>query len=285
MTTILEAAAIGQLAYAAHTYLEAGCSVVTVAGKRADVAWKLYTKQQPTARQLSYWLQRPTCTGIAIICGEVSGGLVVLDVDSQEGCTEFEAAFPTLLQTLQVRSGSGRGKHYYFYARHTPPTTVGVGMELRSNGAYVVAPPSIHPGSGQPYRVARYGHVKAVAELDHVREWIIGRGGGAVLSPRQRPPALPPGAAVAGATKLGLAALAGETAYVRSASTGVNNALYRAALKMGSLIAAGQIPQSHVEAELEAAAAGLSARDGLEATRRTIESGLKVGLRNPRKVS
>jgi hypothetical protein len=42
MTTILEAAAINQLAYAAQTYLEAGVSVVTVAGKRADVAWKLH---------------------------------------------------------------------------------------------------------------------------------------------------------------------------------------------------------------------------------------------------
>jgi hypothetical protein len=243
-----------------------------------------YTKQPPTARQLSWWLQRPTCTGIALICGYVSGGLVVLDVDSQEGCTEFEAAFPSLLQTLQVRSGSGRGKHYYFYSRFLPPTTVGIGMELRSDGAYVVAPPSIHPGSGEPYRVARYGNVQSVLDLEDLRRWIIGRSGGAVASPRQRPPALPPGTAVAGATKLGLAALAGEVAYVRSATSHVNNALYRAALKMGSLIASGQIPQSHVEAELEAAAAGLSARDGIEATRLTIESGLKVGLRNPRKV-
>ncbi len=83
----------------------------------------------------------------------------------------------------------------------------------------------------------------------------------------------------------GLAALNAESAAVRMAPEGTANAtLYRASLKLGSLIASGVLGRAQVEAALEAAAAALTTRDGLTATRRTIASGLNTGIQSPRQV-
>jgi hypothetical protein len=81
---------------------------------------------------------------IAIVTGGVSGGLAVRDFD-QDGAYEMwrdhhqdiAAALPT------VRTARG----YHVYARgEADKTMVFIDGEFRYGGAYVLAPPSIHPG-------------------------------------------------------------------------------------------------------------------------------------------
>lgn len=281
--SILEAANQPTIAEAAFKYLEAGCSIIPVNGKRPALpAWDEFKHFRPSGPRVGYWLRSGRMSGIGLVCGVVSGGLVVIDVDSQEACAEFESKFPRILDTLTVISGSGRGKHYYYKCHIMPSNAWRSGVELRSDGAYVVAPPSIHPVSGEPYRVANSCDVKQVGSLEPVRRWILERGGGGNVAKPAPIGGNPSHFAVRNSSAYGRAVLNDEVSKINHAKEGEgNNTLYRAALKCGSLIASGHLSQAEAERELEAAAAALSARDGVEATRRTIASGLKRGGGSP----
>lgn len=282
MNTILEAAQSLSIKDAAHVYLYAGCSIIPVVGKKPAIEWRRYTREAPSHFTVQYWLKSGKMRGIGMVCGAVSGGLVVIDVDSMTACFEFEAAFPHLTDTLTVRSGSGRGKHYYFYAADILPANLyHNGIEMRSNGAYVVAAPSLHPVSGLAYCVVRRANVRKTDQLVEIRRWIGERGGNIPAPTAPRRPTPPPTSTSKSA--YGQAALQGECSAVRTASEGMaNTTLYRAALKLGSMIASNLLTRMEVEIALESAAEHLSARDGLTATQRTIQSGLKVGMGSPR---
>ncbi|MBB5872007.1 hypothetical protein F4553_005386 [Allocatelliglobosispora scoriae] len=85
--------------------------------------------------------------------------LVVVDVDPAAG---GGASLVSLIErglcppTRFVRTGSG-GLHLYY--RHPGPTVrvpcsagvLGPGIDVRGDGGYIVAPPSIHPRTGRPY--------------------------------------------------------------------------------------------------------------------------------------
>lgn len=280
---ILEAAQALSLRDAAHIYVNVGCSIIPVVGKKPAIEWRRYTHQAASQLTVKHWLTSGKMRGIGMVCGAVSGGLVVIDIDSKAACFEFESAFPQLVDTLTIRSGSGRGRHYYYYAAGIlPANTWRDGIELRANGSYVVAPPSLHPVSGLAYCVVRAASVRKSDLLNDVRRWIIGRGGGALppIVPRPQPSAPP-----TSKSAYGQAALQGECTAVRHAPEGSANAtLYRAALKLGSMVASNLLTRIEVEIALESAAEHLSNRDGLTATQRTIQSGLKVGMGSPRPV-
>lgn len=283
--SILEAATQTTIADAAFAYLEAGCSIIPVSGKRPALpSWEEFKHARSSGPRVAYWLRSGRMSGIGLVCGVVSGGLVVIDVDSQEACAEYEERFRALQQTLVITSGSGRGKHYYYRCHVMPTNAWRNGVELRSDGAYVVAPPSIHPVSHDPYRVAIAKDVMQVGSLEPVRRWILERGGGGNSTPKPTPTPSSP-ASVRHSSNYGRAALLDEASKIAHAKEGDgNNTLYRAALKCGSLIASGHLNQSEVERTLEAAACSLTTRDGLAATQRTIASGLRVGCGSPRSV-
>lgn len=93
---------------------------------------------------------------VAIRTGKVSG-LVVLDVDPDHGgddaLSELEREYEALPETPDVATGGG-GRHVYFQAPAQPlrgsAGRIGPGLDVRAEGGYVVAPPSIHP-SGRRY--------------------------------------------------------------------------------------------------------------------------------------
>ena len=89
----------------------------------------------------------------------VASGLLVLDVDPANGGdasleqlrNEFPDAFEEL---LEVRTGSG-GTHLYFECRSPTPSRANIlpGIDVRADGDYVVAPPSLGVG-GSRYQFA-----------------------------------------------------------------------------------------------------------------------------------
>lgn len=96
------------------------------------------------------WRRRPHAD-IAIATGE---GLVVLDIDGPRGretlagLIEQHGALPA---TLRVRSGRLEGgQHAYFAVDRQVGNSAGGGLEIRGDGGYVVAPPSLHK-SGRRY--------------------------------------------------------------------------------------------------------------------------------------
>ena len=72
----------------------------------------------------------------------------------------------------------------------------------------------------------------------------------------------------------------------KTADGGRNDALFRSALKLGSLIAGAGLDEQQVIAALQAAAVtnGYTATDGEHATNASIRSGLRAGKKNPRAV-
>ena len=105
------------------------------------------------------WFEEQPDANLGIVGGR---GLAVLDVDRDKGGVDSlcrlaaehseNGTFPA---TAVAYTGSG-GFHVYF--RVPPDDTVGSpigflpGLDVRSKGGQVVAPPSIHPGTGMRYR-------------------------------------------------------------------------------------------------------------------------------------
>ena len=95
-----------------------------------------------------WWRERPDCN-IGVACGTASG-IFVVDIDGLDAELEvrrLEAEHGALPPT--VESVTARGRHLFFRMPATPvKNTVGKiapGVDTRSSGAYVVAPPSVHP--------------------------------------------------------------------------------------------------------------------------------------------
>ncbi len=98
-------------------------------------------------RIAEWWTQHPDAN-VGIATGDTSG-LLVLDVDGPEGESALEW-YGELPSTLEVRTGKGR--HLYFArgadAIRNSASKLGAKLDVRGDGGYVVAPPSIHPNGG-----------------------------------------------------------------------------------------------------------------------------------------
>ena len=103
---------------------------------------------------IARWWQQVPDANIGIATGEPSK-IVVLDVDThgKDGFASL-GSLPELPETMQVETGSG-GRHFLF-SRTEPMRNshdkVGPGLDVRADGGYIVAAPSIHP-NGKPYQV------------------------------------------------------------------------------------------------------------------------------------
>ena len=281
---IIAAASAPTTLGAAVLYARHNISIIPCAGKKPALAsWEYYQARRADERQLLQWQRDGKLTNIGVVCGRVSDNLVVIDLDGQAAVDAYAITFPDLLDTFAVTSGSGLGMHLYYRVSELPPTTRVVGcaygnVELRANGMYVIAPPSIHP-SGKPYTIARRAPIQPLNHMRPVVDWIkrlmMDKHGGKLPPPANRPKG-----EIKDATRYGRAALAGETAKVRAARAGRNDTLYSAALRLGNLVAGGHLRRADVEYALFEAAAHLSADDGEAATLRTIASGLERGIQN-----
>lgn len=146
---------------AALAYLALGWSVIPLrpGTKRPIAGWLDFQQRLPTRSEIAAWFRDFPSANVAIVTGALSA-LVVLDVDAGHGGAEslarLEADHVRLPPTMEAITGSG-GRHLYF----THPGGIlhnragfEPGLDLRGDGGYVVAPPSLHP-NGTAYRWAR----------------------------------------------------------------------------------------------------------------------------------
>ena len=134
---------------AANKYAKHGWSIIPIGRdkKPALRTWKGFQSKRPTDKQLRQWFLdgqgvRGQVTGLAAVCGDVSGDLVVRDFDSMEAYQAWAKAYPKLAAKLPTVQ-TARGRHVYFRNGHSRIEVMNDG-ELRGKG-YVLLPPSIHP--------------------------------------------------------------------------------------------------------------------------------------------
>ena len=162
----------------ANQYLDFGFSVVPVYAKRPALdSWAEFQQRRPTFSELESWWQGGQQKGIAIVCGQVSG-IVVLDIDDPNKFgVALNAIGETLPDTPIVRTR--KGWHVYFrypanriVRRHERLSDWGA--ELRGDGCYVVAPPTEIDGHRYHW-ATRNGKLMALGQvpLAECPDWLL----------------------------------------------------------------------------------------------------------------
>lgn len=120
-------------------------------GKHPRIKWEAYQERLPTEDEVRRWWRRWPDANVAVVTGAVSG-IVVLDVDPRHGGDESLRDLGTLPDTTAAITGGG-GLHLVFaHPRREIPNRAGIwpGIDLRGDGGYIIAPPSLHE-SGRRY--------------------------------------------------------------------------------------------------------------------------------------
>lgn len=98
-------------------------------------------------------------TGVGILTGSP---YVVVDIDGEEGAIQWrdlreaDGTYEELTSDARWVARTGRGLHLW-YGTTLPTGTIKLGskLDLKGEGGYVVAPPSIHPDTGLAYEWLR----------------------------------------------------------------------------------------------------------------------------------
>lgn len=242
----------------------------------------------------SWWSAHPDAM-IGIPTGSACRAWV-LDIDDPE---LFEGSCQIELPETR-RSDTGKGYHLWFRfdpseeVRNAQVKQVGgkrawpfpelSGAEVRGEGGYVIVPPSVHPNG----RIYQWSCEAAIAEPPVALLRIVRK----QRLERDRCPEagqVEPAAATSGKdSNWGLAALEGECASIRQAGDGAQEGtLNEAALKIGAIVAGGQLNANTARSRLIAAALEMPSYDARrpwtpELIAGKIERGLADGARNPR---
>ena len=203
---------------------------------------------------------------VAIATG-APAGFWVLDEDGPDAAAwiaERQAEHGPLPDTVEQQTA--RGRHRCF-AWDAAAQAAGIGnrsalsgapIDVRGDGGYIVAPPSIHPGDtkkgvppGWVYRW-RPGHAPWEMAFASAPAWLIDL----VKPPAPEPaPAPRPHVRVEGrASPYGEAALTRACAEISSAKVGSRDTtLYRNACSIARLVAGGEIEEAYARSALESA--------------------------------
>lgn len=137
-------------------YLRAGVSIIpcNVTTKAPTInSWKSFMGKRPSPKDLVKWFGDDKNTALAVIGGEVSGNLEIMDFDAPELFPRWAASVSRkdskLLNRLVMSRTQSGGYHVYYrtdsvgrntkIARSEDRKTL---IETRGIGGYVIAPPS-----------------------------------------------------------------------------------------------------------------------------------------------
>lgn len=128
--------------------------------------------------QVRAWWGKTPDANIGIATGNMSGGLLVIDCDVDEDRDEdglrtlnsWENEHGALPETATVITGRG-GQHLFY--RTDEPISISqdmtedkhIGIDIRCNGGYIVAAPSVHP-NGNTYELQDYFEDVPIAAAD-----------------------------------------------------------------------------------------------------------------------
>ena len=145
-----------ELKDAALKYAEMGLAVFPVIPRDKKPLTENGFKNATTDRaKIDEWWTIHPDANIGLATGDVSGGLIAIDMDidkekGKDGYHSFmewcDANFLVLPDSWLSITGRG-GYHLFFKSAFPVPSKIGwiEDVDIRGNGGYVVAPPSVHP--------------------------------------------------------------------------------------------------------------------------------------------
>lgn len=254
-----------------------GRSTCSSAGKHPLVRRGLYEATTDSKRIQSWW-RRWQSANIGIATGAHSG-IAVIDVDLPLALESLDRLVGKLHTTLTGLTGGGGVHLIYRCSDETLGNAAGrllgmegdlPGIDLRANGGYIVAPPSVHMSG------ASYEWLNPNRELASAPAW---------LKQAQRVSVDVAGARatdfVGDGTPYGLAVLSDGIFRLQAAQPGTRNyELNRCAFILAQLVAGGELLESSVRPTL--LTIGMSIGLDEPECRQTIASGFDAGLRSPR---
>lgn len=247
--------------------------------KTPAVAWKDFQTRKATRDELDRWFSGETNSNIGIATGTISG-IVVLDVDGDEGAVSL-AELGELPSTPTVRTGKGR--HLYFEHPGFPVSNsvrLKPGLDIRGDGGYVVAPPSLHP-NGSAYEWIVGPETQPLAKLPLSIIQLIN----SARDPKDNSTetkslglARPGAQNVSRTCRQEVDRLLGQLAQAVIGTR--NDTLNRVSFAFGQMNAGGGLDCGWAKDELRKVALSI----GLEATEveSTIESGFEAGTKKPK---
>ena len=153
--TAVESGKIRLLEWAAQRYAKRGCRVFPLQNRSKKPRWAGGFHTATTDKEVveRWWTQYPNAN-VGIATGKDSG-LVVVDIDNDRGRGIAVSLGCLAEPTAAVITGrDDGGLHLYFRYPDfpVPKNDLDGVLEIKGDGAYVVAPPSVHPDTGKRYR-------------------------------------------------------------------------------------------------------------------------------------
>jgi Bifunctional DNA primase/polymerase, N-terminal len=240
-----------------------------------------------------WWVRWPTAniglaTGPAFWVLDVDyGGFTSLEHDGLDTLDAIQRRYGRLPPTVRAQTGSG-GWHFLF----RPDTRIAnivrslPGLDTRSTGGYIVAPPSLHPNGAHYVWIAAPGEVGLAA----APEWLI-----ALVEPLEEPVPPPRPVRTGDLGRYAAAALEKACERIEQADKGTQaDTLDHESYGIGRLVGGGVIPRADATAALVGAGLRMRSATGRRKdgkpyrpwTRREIawrvDRALAAGARNPR---
>jgi len=269
---------------AALTYAARGWPVFPLApgGRTPITAHGFKDASVDPEKVRTWWTERPTAN-IGVRTGK--GSIIALDVDrhgkgdGEASLADLESQHEKLPKTWESITPRD-GRHLYFDAPDFEiKTRTGIrpGIDIKGEGGYVVAPPSVVTGLDKPYS-RRNG--QATSPLP---QWIAELANSSNRQPVSPKPPAGKSAGGRGNSRYAETALKLELHNLRRATEGTrNDTLNKAAFNMGQFIGGGRLDRPRIESELTAVAAMIGLGEGEAAA--TIRSGIEAGMKEPRTI-
>lgn len=252
---------------------------ITTLGEKTPLTTNGFKAATRFARILDRWWTDWPDAAVGLPTGSPTG-FFALDIDNKPGGSngfiwldEMQAEHGPLPSTARVISPNG-GMHIYFkYVVGTRNRgALGAGVDIRSEGGYVVAAGSTMSNGRQ------YKWVDDVREIADAPAWLLD-----LLLPKSAPTHSSYTASSATNNAYVDAAVDRELADLAGAPMGNrNNSLNDAAFALGTFVGAGALQEAEARALLQDVARGWG-RDWSRCCK-TIENGLKAGIAQPRHI-
>jgi hypothetical protein len=166
-----------------------------VPGKKIPLIPNWQNEATTDEAKIREWWTRWPKANIGIVTGRYRDGyFCVLDFDPRNGGDWFDDVGEDVLPRTWVVHTGGGGRHYYYKTPYPLRSRkLKNGVDLKGEGGYVVAPPSIHP-NGEPYGW-EVGAEPGDIPIGGVPEWVLPEARAAEKGPEawRTPPPIPVG--------------------------------------------------------------------------------------------